>query len=175
MSELKSKRVIVLATSHQFQGSKFLMSIDDPCYRKIVEQLILGHEVDFVFEEAAGRAPTYAEETAKKQLKPIGYMDIDPSRSEREKYGLSEETGGSYPVDLWESPPCVAQEEDVEKHGAREEFWLQRIRSKDFVTALVVCGCAHGLSLSFRLRGAGFNVQLCINYMPYDKLCGHVK
>ena len=38
----------------------------------------------------------------------------------------------------------------------------------------MVCGHAHCLSFSFRLRGAGFGVEQCTNYMPYEKLCGHV-
>jgi hypothetical protein len=122
MSELQTQEVVVLATSHQFQGKNFQMSIDDPCYRKIVTHLIDVYSIDFVFEESAGRAPTYAEEIAKEQPKPIGYMDADPSNSQREQHGLSEKTGDGYPVDLWDSPPCLTRKEYVEKHAAREEF-----------------------------------------------------
>jgi len=170
----QTKRLIVLGTSHQLQGKNFLNSTDDQCYRDMVEQLILAHKIDFVFEEAAGHAPTDAELIAKTRLEPIGYMDVDPPRNERDKHELSENTGEGYVVDLWQSPPCVARTEYVDKHAAREEFWLKRIRGEDFTCALMVCGYAHCLSFSFRLAGAGFNVEHCINYIPYDKLCGHI-
>ena len=163
----------MLGTSHQLQGKKFPRSIDDQCYRDMVKQLILVHKLDFVFEEAAGLAPTDAELLAKALPEPIGYMDVDPPRDERDQHDLSGETGDNYVVDLWQLPPCVARTEYVDKHAAREEFWLKRIRGQAFTFALMVCGHAHCLSFSFRLRGAGFDVENCINYMPHDKLCGH--
>jgi hypothetical protein len=170
---IQTRKLVVLGTSHQLQGKKFPRSIDDQCYRDLVEQLILVNKLDFVFEEAAGYAPTDAELLAKACPQPIGYMDVDPSKDEREQYGLSGDTGESYMVDLWQSPPCVARTEQVAKHAAREEFWLERIHGQDFAFALMVCGDAHGLSFSFRLRSAGFDVESCISYMPYDKLCRH--
>jgi hypothetical protein len=170
----QDRKLVVLGTSHQLQGKNFPGSIDDQCYRDLVEQLILVNKLDFVFEEGAGFAPTDPELLAKACPEPIGYMDVDPSKDERAKYGLSGDTGESYLVDLWQSPPCVARTEHVDKHAAREEFWLERIRGQDFTFALMVCGDAHCLSFSFRLRAAGFNVENCINYMPHEKLCGHV-
>lgn len=169
-----AKKIVVLGTSHQLQGKNFPKAIDDQCYRDIVEQLISTFRIDFVFEEAAGRVPTDAELMVKSWPSPIGYMDIDPPEHEREKHGLSAETGSSFVVDLWQLPPCVAQTEFVDEHAAREEFWCKRISSQNFTCALVVCGHAHCLSLSFRLQGDGFKVENCINYIPHAKLCGHV-
>lgn len=170
---IQTKKLVVLGTSHQLQGKNFLRIIDDQCYRDLVGQLILANRLDFVFEEAAGHSPTDAELLAKAGPQPIGYMDVDPSKDEREQYGLSGDTGESYRVDLWQSPPCVARTEQIAKHAAREAFWLERIRGQDFTFALMICGGAHCLSFSFRLRGAGFDVESCVNYMPYDKLCWH--
>lgn len=170
----QTRKLVVLGTSHQLQGKNFPKSIDDECYRDFVEQLMLVHNIDFIFEEAAGREPTHAEILAKTQNEPIRYMDVDPSKDEREKHGLSRDTGESYVVDLWQSPPCVGRTEHVGEHAAREEFWLNRIRSQDFSSGLIVCGQAHCLSFAFRLRNAGFDVKDCIEYMPYGKLCGHV-
>lgn len=172
---IQTRKLIVLGTAHQLQGKNFLKSIDDQCYRDMVKQLILVHKIDFVFEEAAGLAPTDAEILAKSRPDPICYMDVDPPKDQRGEHGLSGDTGESYMVDLWQMPPCVARMEYVCKHEAREEFWLERIRGQDFTFALMVCGDAHCLSFSFRLRGAGFDVENCINYLPYYKLCGHTK
>jgi hypothetical protein len=174
-AENSARKLVVLGTSHQFQGEKFLLPIDDKCYRAMVEQLIKVHNVDFVFEEASGLAPSYAELIAKHRPKPIGYLDVDPSRAERVQHGLAEETGASYLVgSLWRTPPCVGRTEYVDEHSAREQLWLNRIRSQNFTVALMICGCAHGLSFSFRLKDAGFEIEDCVSYMPYDKLCGNL-
>jgi hypothetical protein len=168
-------KLVVLGTSHQLQGTNFLRSIDDECYRDLVEQLILEHKIDFIFEEAAGRVPTHAETLAKALAEPIRHMDLDPSKDEREKHGLSRETGGGYVVDLWQAPPCIGRVEHVDEHAAREEFWLKRIRGEGFSSGLVICGQAHSLSFAFRLSNAGFEVENCIEYMPYARLCGHAE
>lgn len=167
------KKLVVLGTAHQLQGKSFPGGVDDQCYRDLVKHLILEHKIDFVFEEAAGFTPTDAELLAKNRPKPIGYIDVDPPKDERDRHGLSGETGESYIVDLWQSPPCVARTEYIDKHAAREEFWLKRIQGQNFTFALMVCGHGHCLSFSFRLRCTGFDVEKCVDYMPYAKLCGH--
>jgi hypothetical protein len=171
---IQTKTLIVLGTDHRLQGKNFLQSIDDPCYRKVVEDLI--HGLDFVFEEASGHAPTHAELLAGTcgGVTPIRYLDVDPSKEDRDEHGLSAETGQPLMVDLFQSPPCFARTEFVDKHAAREEFWLKRIRGQDFISALMICGHAHCLSFAFRLKSAGFNVQECVTYFPYERLCGHV-
>lgn len=180
MSELEkpmtihTRKLIVLGTDHRLQGKNFQKSIDDPCYREIVEQLIPVHNLDFIFEEAAGFGPTHAEGLALSHLGPNRYLDVDPPRDERAKHGLSADTGEDFFVDLWQLPPCVARTEYVDKHAAREKFWLTGIFSQNFTSALMVCGYPHCLSFAVRLRDAGFHVEKCAIYLPHDKLCGHV-
>jgi hypothetical protein len=169
-----ARKLIVLGTDHRVQGEKFQGSVDDPCYRDMIEQLIPAYKVDFLFEEASGHAPTHAELIAHSLLGPGQYLDVDPPRAERGKHGLSEDTGEGLVVDLWQSPPCAAWTEYVNKQAAREEYWLGRVRGREFVSALMICGFAHGLSFAFRLRSAGFDVEACVGYMPHHKLCGHV-
>jgi len=169
-----ASKFLVLGVPHEVQGEKFLKSIDDECYRDLVEQLIGVHKCDFLFEEAAGLTPSHAEILANSRSDRIGYMDVDPPRHEREQNDLSVDTGGSFVVDLWQTSPCVARIEDVSSHAAREEFWLTRICEKKFSSALMICGLAHCLSFAFRLRTAGYEVENCLHYLPYDKLCRHV-
>jgi hypothetical protein len=47
VSESQVRKIVVLATSQQFQGKNFLLPVDDPCYRDIVEHLIQGYAVDY--------------------------------------------------------------------------------------------------------------------------------
>jgi hypothetical protein len=170
-----TRKLVVLGTAHQLQGKHFRTSIDDKCYRDLIKDLILKYKFDFIFEEAAGFSPTHAELLAKAQSKPIEYIDVDPPKDERAQHGLSEDTGDTYMVDMWQLPPCQGQVEDVDRHAAREEFWLKRIMRATFTIALMICGNAHGLSFAFRLRDAGFDVENCFDYMPYDKLCSHAR
>jgi hypothetical protein len=171
----EGRKLVVLGTAHQLQGKNMPRGIDDGCFRDTVGLLICANELDFVFEEAAGHAPTNAELLAKAaRSTPIGYMDVDPSIEERKQHGLAEVTGGDYVVDLSQEPICVPKSEFVGEHAAREEFWLKKICAQKFTFALMVCGDAHCLSFSFRLVAAGFKVEKCLHYLPYDKLCRHV-
>lgn len=171
----KIRKLIVFGTAHELQGKNFKSHIDDQCYRDMIELLISMVGLDFVFEEAAGLAPTDAEIIAKERLGLTSYMDVDPPVDKRYQLGLSERTGGAYIVDPSQVPPCAGQEENVAAHEARENYWLGRIRQQPFTFALMICGAAHGLSFSFRLRSTGFEVQKCISYTPHDKLCRHIK
>jgi hypothetical protein len=177
MTPLEAKSVsklLVLGVPHQVQGEKFQGSIDDQCYRDTIEQLIAVHRFDFIFEEAAGYTPSHAELFLNSSSEPIGYLDVDPPRSERAQNDLSTDTGEDMMVDLWQTPPCIARIENVTSHAAREEFWLARICEKKFRSALMICGHAHCLSFAFRLRAARYEVEKCLHYLPYDKLCRHV-
>lgn len=168
-------KVLVFATSHRFQGTRFDRPVDEPCYRELIENLIRAYRINCVFEEAAGRTPTYAEEIAKgiadECKRPIDYVDVDPSASDREALGLSKQTGTVFFVDPFAKPPCTANEDFVADHSAREQFWLGRVREKTFQCALAIVGFAHGLSFSFRLTDAGYAVR-CFNYYSDEKLCG---
>jgi len=92
-----SKTVLVLAVPHQLQGPKFLGFVADPSYNLLVKSAVLRRGVNFIFEEASGLGPSVAEEIARTLLGPGHYMDIDPSREEREKYGIAKETGEGNP------------------------------------------------------------------------------
>jgi hypothetical protein len=163
-----NKSAIVLAVPHQLQGPGFAAFINDPAYRELVGGLIRG--VDFVFEEAAGRGPSIAEELAKSLLEPGRYLDIDPPKDQRTKHGLAEATGGTEPIDVFRLPDTYRWEL-VDEHRKREELWLQRILDKSFSRGLVICGTAHGLSFAFRLGCAGIGAPQVCDYTPHDKLC----
>jgi hypothetical protein len=167
-------KFFVFGTAHELQGKEFQMPIDVECYRITLNHLIAARNVDAVFEEASGRSPSYAQIIADSHSPKLSYIDVDPPRNEREQHGLASETGCSEPLDFFSQPPCVQRFEHVAKHADRERFWLTRITQCKFKSALFICGASHTLSFSFRLIDAGYEVEQCITYLPYDKLCRHV-
>jgi hypothetical protein len=167
-------KILAFGTAHEVQGEKFQLAVDDRCYRDSVEELVKVYAVDTIFEEASGYSPSYAEVIADSRSPKVTYVDIDPPRKERAQHGLSAATSESIPIDLWSQPPCSQRLEYVAQHAKRELFWLKRIREYKFVSALFICGVAHSLSFSFRLVDAGYEVERCISYLPYAKLCRHV-
>ena len=166
-------KVFVLGVPHEVQGRKFQRAVDDECYRNTLEHLITGYRVDSIFEEAAGHAPSDAEIIADSRTPKIMYLEVDPPRDKREQHGLAVDTGFSEPIDLWSQPPCSQRFEYVARHADRERFWMKRITGRKFDSALLICGVAHSLSSCFRLVEAGYEVEKCITYLPYDRLCGH--
>lgn len=159
---------MVLSVPHQLQGPSSQQFIEDPAYRELLSGMI--HDgVGFVFEEAAGLRPTFAEELAESLIGPGLCLDIDPPRAERVKHGLDQSTGGSEVIDPFQQD--TYRWELVDQHRKREELWLERILSKSFSRCLVICGIAHSLSFSFRLQGAGVSVPKAYDYSPYDRLC----
>jgi hypothetical protein len=169
-----SKSIIVLAVPHQLQGPKFRGHIYDSAYANLIEDFIAG--ADFVFEEAAGRRPSTAEDIANTVLGPGHYLDIDPPRDERNKYGIAVDTGGACPIDPYQKvepgvPPDGYNFEIVDEHRKREELWLLRLQDQPFEKGLAICGIAHGLSFAFRLLSAGISVERTNSYIPYHKLC----
>jgi|HubBroStandDraft_2_1064218.scaffolds.fasta_scaffold165241_2 hypothetical protein len=165
-----SRLVIVLSTNHELQGAeKRAGNIDDPLYAVLLEQLIDEEELDFVFEEIAGLGPTTAEKLSQTKLGPNRYLDVDPPRGERENFGIRIDTGEP----LWVgNPPNVlgaAHWEFDEVHKRREELWIQRMMELEFTKALMICGLAHGLSFTFRLRSAQFAVKSATYALPVRK------
>lgn len=78
-------KISVFAVLHELQGEHFLDAVkDDRGYKQQVRELI--NQSDFVFEEAGGKRPTYAEELAKDKDK---YWDID-SPEQRKKDGTEQ-------------------------------------------------------------------------------------
>jgi hypothetical protein len=163
-----NRLVVVLGTTHELQNAeKDPRRVDDPQYRELLDLLIAEDGIDFVFEECSGLGPTTAEKLSL-TWGPNRYLDVDPPRGERERFGIPENTNehiflGS-PVT---SPPTAVCAERIfhEVHARREKFWLQQITKQDFEKALMICGQNHTLSFAFRLRAANFDVKT-ITYAP---------
>jgi hypothetical protein len=162
----KSRLMIVLGTSHRVQGSPSYPTLDDPGYSQNIKRIILEKSVDFIFEEASGRGQTIAARLAE-ALKTIGYMDVDPSPELAYNFGVVDATGNPFPKE-------ISSEEKVEEDVQREELWCKRITEQDFKSGLFICGYLHTLSITFRLRSAGFHVTFD-QYIPHDVLCSHRK
>ena len=169
-----SKSVVVLAVPHQLQGPKSVGYVPDSAYSLLVEDRIR-KGVNFVFEEAAGLRPTTAENLATLVLGPGHYLDIDPPREERPKYGIAESPGGTCllgdPIPGF--PPDSYDWTIVEEQGRREKLWLQRMQDQPFEKGLVICGLGHNLSFAFRVLAAGIGVTTAYSYIPHHKLCNH--
>jgi hypothetical protein len=167
-----SRSVVLLATLHQFQGPKFRDYVEDKSYRNLIEQIVSTKRIDFMFEEAAGRRPSIAEECANSLLQPGQYMDVDPAQNERRQYGIPDEmlTGGWIDRDKRSKSEDMYGRRTVNVHDEREKYWLKRILATRFERGLVICGISHSLSFAFRLQIAEFKVELW-DYIPFKKLC----
>jgi hypothetical protein len=167
------KTVILLGTAHRLQGAeRGSCNIKDRDYETLVDQLWREYSVDFVFEEASGLGPTFAEKFALANIGPHRYKDIDPSAADRRRLGLAAETGKDYRIgklNFQTNHWGFSREELIEAHEKREHFWLPFIREQTFTAALAICGQAHLLSFAFRLKSDGFDVK-AYSYMPYALL-----
>ena len=148
------------------------MQYEDPDYGTLVEQLWGTFSVDFVFEEASGLGPTFAEKFALEKIGANRYRDIDPTAEQRRKLGIGSETGKDYRIGRLNFDTGhwgYGREELIDVHEKREYFWLPLIREQEFSRALMICGHAHLLSFAFRLKGENFDVR-AYSYMPYKLL-----
>jgi hypothetical protein len=165
-----TKTVILLGTSHRVQGAeRGRCNVADPDYELLVEQLWRTFSVDFVFEEASGLGPTFAEKFALEEIGPNRYKDIDPSAEQRKKLGIIPGTGKDHRIgrpNLDTLHWGYAREELIDAHEQREYFWLPFVRDQDFRRALLICGHAHLLSFAFRLKGENLDIR-AYSYMPY--------
>src|ERR1700693_1243607 len=101
-----SGHVTVLATLHEHQGAKGRSgNSEDPMYVKLLNQLLIAEEFDFIFEEAAGWGPTIAEKLSRSKLEPNRYLDVDPPACDRAKLGIPPISNEPYMIG---SPPEVA-------------------------------------------------------------------
>jgi hypothetical protein len=161
-----TKHVTVFGVSHRLQGAEnYPNNVEDPHYALLIARLLQGK--DFIFEEASGRGPTFAQKVAIERFGLGKYSDLDPALDTRHLYGIGV-TGRAEPIDPTRSPEVIAYEYDLE-HEKREALWLKRIGEQHFTAALFVCGYLHVLSMAFRLRVAGCQVEACY-YMPHEKL-----
>jgi hypothetical protein len=167
------RTAILLGTVHRVQGAKRgICNIEDPDYGTLVIQLWQTHLVDYIFEEASGLGPTFAEKFALERIGPNRYKDIDLGAGDRKKLGIPPETGKDYRIGKLNFDTGhwgFAREELIDVHEIREHYWLPFIREQGFIRALVICGQAHLLSFAFRLKGEGFDVK-AYSYMPYALL-----
>jgi hypothetical protein len=167
-----TRTVILLGTSHRVQGAERRSSnIKDPDYDALVRQLSRTFAIDFLFEEASGLGPTFAEKFAMREMGPNRYKDIDPSAEYRRKLGITE-TSKDYRIgnaNLDTGHWGYGREELIDAQEQRECFWLPSIREQDFSRALLICGHAHLLSFAFRLKAENFEVR-AYSYMPYKLL-----
>jgi hypothetical protein len=164
-----TRRIVILGIPHALQGPGFSSFVDDPSYRTLVESLIRD-DVDFVFEEAAGRGPSIAERLANSLIGPGCYLDFDPGRTERPRYGIDIDIATSFPIAPFDSSD-TCESSFVDAQGKREQLWLQRVQAGRFEKGLVICGVTHSLSFAFGLRSAGISVPESLSYIPHNKLC----
>jgi hypothetical protein len=164
-----SKSVLVLGIPHQLQGPGFLGYVEDRSYALLVENL-MQDDVDFVFEEAAGRGPSIAELLVDAFPRAVKYVDIDPPPDKRPMYGIAMKVGGGGPIDPCNSPDMY-ESSKVDEQSKREELWLHCILCKPFKKGLAIVGLAHSLSFAIRLLSAGVSVDETYSYIPFNKLC----
>jgi hypothetical protein len=158
----------VLATLHVVQGAeKRFGNVHDPMYGALLEKLMISEGVDFIFEEASGLGPTIAEKLALERLAFGHYVDIDPAKNERVDFGIPANSTESLMIGSPTSA-AFANWQILDVHAKREELWLQRMRQRNFESALVICGLVHLLSFSQRLQNAQFSVQ-AINYANWQR------
>jgi hypothetical protein len=163
-----AKSVTVLGVLHDLQGPHFPGYVEDPSYPMLLESLM--REIDCVFEEASGLGPSIAEDLAASHLGAGHYLDVDPPRNERAKYGIPEKTTDGCPIDPCNSPDTFAIL-FVDAQRLREELWIRRIEQHAFKKAIVIVGIGHSLSIAFRLIVAGIVVDQVLAYTPHQKLC----
>jgi hypothetical protein len=165
-----SRSILVIGTNHRLQGSPiYPRSVKDPGYPALLRDVIEVESIDFIFEEASECGPTTAERLVEsmKDVRQIRYLDIDPHPDLAYQHGIVNQNGEAFPRD-------ISAEQKVEEDFLREELWCKRIKEQAFTNALVICGYLHTLSVTFRLRSAGFRTKFQA-YFPEDVLCSHTK
>jgi hypothetical protein len=123
-------RVTIFGTSHRLQGAvNGRMNVDDPSYSDLLTMLLREERPDFVFEEAAGLGPTIASRKAEGELGQGKYLDIDPSRGERESLGLNTESGENFNVNPMGDGQGrdTASWQEIAQHRRREALWVSKI------------------------------------------------
>jgi len=163
-------QITIFGTCHDVQGAEKWpgRKLDDAVYKRLLSTRF--NEKDFLFEEAAGLGPTTAERLAEKRLGAGHYLDVDPSAASRKEHGIAEKTSDTWPIEPCNEYTDFESQQFVDEHAKREESWVRRIQETRFENGLFVCGEIHTLSMSFRLRSAGYSVE-AFHYMPYQEMC----
>jgi hypothetical protein len=145
------KSISILGTSHRPQGARKAESIryiDDPSYRRYLEDQLRPKLFDFVFEEASECGPTIAEDVATTLLGQGHYLDVDPHPDNRASFGIPALRNSYTPIIPYEpGNGDFVQHEDLEGQEKREEPWVKRVKEQSFNWALFICGYLHSLSL----------------------------
>jgi hypothetical protein len=164
-----TQSVTIFGTVHQLQGAERASwkNIEDPAYLGLVKERLAGK--DFVFEEASELGPTTAERLAEERFGAGHYLDIDPHKDKRLECGICI-TRQSFPIDPGTLLTDYYHLEFESEQLKRENLWLGRMRGANFGNALLICGYLHTLSMAFKLRSEGFNVETW-TYVPYLRLC----
>jgi hypothetical protein len=160
------KSVVVLSVPHQLQGPGFQGYLESQSYSRLVTDLINRGKIDFVFEEAGGRAPSTAKDLAESLLGPGHYLDVDPAPAERGKCGIVKRTSPK---------PLVienCENAHIDEQKEREEEWTKRIETSSFRNGLLICESCHNLSIAFRLSSVGINVARAYSYLPSEQEVG---
>jgi len=154
------KLVTILGTQHELQGcERRAGNLDDPLYLPLLKRLLAEDKLDFIFEEATGLGPTIAQNLSLTELGANRYLDVDPSRENREKFGIPANTNDPIMIG---SPVTMAAFYDTvfhEVHAKRELFWIQEMKNQQFDRALIIVGQNHTLSFAFRLLAENFVVK----------------
>jgi hypothetical protein len=110
----------------------------------------------FIFEEATGHGPSIASDAAAGR-----YLDIDSettdealSRFSEDSHTLVSDIAQKFKVQ--EIPTKLG----ITVQEWRESTWVAKIKTQQFETGLVICGVAHALSMAFRLKAEGFDVEV---------------
>ncbi len=168
---LIQKNFVVLGVNHQVQGNaEYPGTFHDPDYVDLLTVIIRSKSIDFVGEECTSY-PTHAKEIAQELLGEGHHQNVDPLiGSERERLGIGS-TGGM----SWLQNPAGGKYaincQIVSEQEKREAVWVDRLIERTAVNGLLICGHLHALSVAFRLRNRGFEVNARV-YLPLRKLCG---
>jgi hypothetical protein len=161
--------MVVLGTCHEIQGFDKSpgLKFEDPDFPKVLDQIIQSKHPRLIFEEAGSVGPSTAERIATAQQ--MEYIDVDPGPEERKKLGILD-THDCLPVDLLGGSQESLCWHELKAHEVREQVWLRKVREQAFESALLICGLNHMLSMSFRLRNEGIEVEAAA-YEPRRLIC----
>jgi hypothetical protein len=101
--------------------------------------------VDFVFEKASELGPSTAENLTNVVLGAGYYLNFDPPSKERGKFGIAAQTGGGYPIDLFQRVEPGVYADTVEfsilaEQQKREKLWAKRVVEQPFTKGIAICG-----------------------------------
>lgn len=143
------RKICILATHHAYQ-----IDVSRPGYFQNVKALIELHSVDLIAEEATGAPSTYAHEVAAECK--ILWKNVDLTKEERMKV-----------PDV--NPYGIGTLIDFDLQIIREWVWVVRTSKAMKHSALLICGCAHTLSVAEKFHWVGFDVETNVYFDRADE------